>query len=57
MFYMLMMLMKFILVRKIFSEFFFQDQDQDSTMKINNEIYVLCTKDTHQIWCRFAKFL
>ena len=54
---MLMMLMKFILVRKIFSEFFFQDQDQDSTMKINNEIYVLCTKDTHQIWCRFAKFL
>ena len=47
---------------RIFSEFFFQDQDQDHdqdqdfTMKFIWKSYSLCTKDTHQIWCRSAKF-
>ena len=47
MFYMIMMLMKFI---------FFQDQGQDFTIKINNKSYGFCFKDTHQIWCHSAKF-
>ena len=45
-----------VLFHKIFSDFFFQDQDQDSTSKINNKSYALCFKYAHQIWCRSAKF-
>ena len=58
MFYMLMMPMKFSFVPQHFFRFFFleQDQDQESTSKINNKSYALCFKDTHQIWCRSAKF-
>ena len=59
MFYMLMMLMNFSFVPRNFFRFFFfqdQDQDQDSTSKFNNKGYALCFKDTHQIWCRSAKF-
>ena len=58
MFYLLMMLMKFSFVPQNFFIFFFQDQgqDQDSTSKINNKIYALCSKDTHKVWCRSAKF-
>ena len=61
MFYMLTMLMKFSFVPQNFFRFFFQDQDQDQdqdfTIKINNKSYALCSKDTHQFLCRFAKFL
>ena len=56
MFYMLMMLMKFSSVPQHFFRFFFQDQDQDSTGKINNKSYALCLKNTYQIWCHCAKF-
>ena len=45
-----------VLFHKIFSDFFFQDQDQDSTSKINNKSYALCFDDTHKVWCRPAKF-
>ena len=54
--------MKFSIVRKLFSDFFFQDQDQDHdqdqdfTMKFINTSYALYTKDTHQIWCRSVMF-
>ena len=35
----------------------YHDQDQDFTMKFIWKSYSLYTKDTHQIWCRYAKFL
>ena len=47
MFYMSMMLMKYSFVSQNFKKFFFQDQDQDFTIKINNKSYALCSKDTH----------
>ena len=51
-----MMVMKFSFVPQNFFRFFFQDQDQDFTIKINNRSYGLCFKDTDQIWYRSAKF-
>ena len=55
---MLMMLMKFSFVPQNFFRFFFlHDQDPDFMIKIHNKSYALCSKDTHQIWCRSAKFL
>ena len=59
MFYTLMILVKFIFVPQTCFRFFFQDhdQDQDYTMEFIWKSYSLYTKDTHQIWCRFAKFL
>ena len=45
-----------VLFHKIFSDFYFPDQDQyqDSSSEINNKNDALCFKDTHQIWCRPA---
>ena len=55
--------MKFSFVPQTFFRVFFQDQDQDHdqnqdfTMKFIKKSYASYTKDTHQIWCRAAKFL
>ena len=52
-----------LLFCKLFSDFFFQDQDQNYdqdqnlTMKFILKSYAPYTEDTHQIWCCFAKFL
>ena len=57
MFYILMILMKFSFVTQtFFLNFFFQDLDQDFTMKFIEKSYSLYAKDIHQIWCRSAKF-